>query len=402
MKSEKTIVRGLVVLMSLMWLIGLTVSCSNDEETANGQTEAPEVPVGDAPVAEVRSFVTFFDEYIAQTRAWSPPSGFAAYENGDQPIGIAFTNDGEDPIIGTFYKSGGKWHFNVADPSKSVEDITGGTYYLYGYIPNIDIKNLSVTDLEGNKAKFSEGAKVVLTNMPNALGKDLCVVIGAKEGQDADHDKGLRQGDFSYRATAIEKNSGEPDGNYVFLLFDHLYAALSIYMKVDADYANLRTIKLKRLELSTMKGESATSQKTTITIDLKATEDGSVSPIQSITYTPQGGSAGSGHEFWSSAAGEELETDYNSAPFTGYFMPDDITTLVLTSEYDVYDKETPEPNLIRKGCKATNTLVLRDLMGPYFSGTERGYKYTLRMTIQPTYLYVLSDPDLDNPTVTVE
>jgi hypothetical protein len=34
--------------------------------------------------------------------------------------------------------------------------------------------------------------------------------------------------------------------------------------------------------------------------------------------------------------------------------------------------------------------------------TQRGKRYTVNLTIQPTYLYVLSDPDLDSPTVTVE
>jgi uncharacterized protein YaaQ len=84
-------------------------------------------------------------------------------------------------------------------------------------------------------------------------------------------------------------------------------------------------------------------------------------------------------------------------PFTGHFMPDGITTMVLTSTYDVYDKKG---NLIREGCKATNTMVLNDLLtGQIY--TRRGCRYDITMTIRPTYLYVMSDEDLKNPGMEV-
>ena len=78
-------------------------------------------------------------------------------------------------------------------------------------------------------------------------------------------------------------------------------------------------------------------------------------------------------------------------------MPEGITTFVLTSVYDVYDKNS---NLIRKDCTAENTLKIKEL----FDGqtvTKRGNKYNVYMTILPTFLYMLSEPDLDNPTVVV-
>ena len=62
-----------------------------------------------------------------------------------------------------------------------------------------------------------------------------------------------------------------------------------------------------------------------------------------------------------------------------------------------YDKNG---NLIRQDCKATNTMVLEDLLREQ-TVTERGKRYTINMTIQPTYLYMLSEPDLNNPTVTI-
>ena len=385
---------GLLWLMGLMWL---TDSCSSDEEPAMGQTDALDVSV-----AEVRSFATYFDEHVAKTRDWTPPTGYVTYEDGAQSIGIAFTQDftqdDEEAIRGTFFKSGDKWNFRVTELSKSEENITAGTYYLYGYIPITSGVNFEITDLNGINGKgasFSTGAKVKLTNVPTVMGKDLCVVIGAKEGTDADHDSGLSRGDFEYYAKAITKES--VDRNYVFLLFDHLYAALSVNMKVSEEYADLRTIKLKELKLSTQASGATSKAYTTIIVDLLANNTGN-DPITAITYTPTGSTIGAdGISFWSSSAGVELETIYQDKPFTGHFMPSGINTLVLTSKYDVYDKEGHKT---RENCSATNTMPISELWSG-LTATSRGNRYTVKMTIQPTYLYVLSEPDLDNPTVTV-
>jgi hypothetical protein len=101
--------------------------------------------------------------------------------------------------------------------------------------------------------------------------------------------------------------------------------------------------------------------------------------------------------------GYELKPDYSM--FLGHFMPYNVSKIILTSVYDVYDTNTtpehPNGNLIRKDCEATNTLSMSQL----FSGqtvSHRGWKYKVRLTINPTYLYVMSDPDLNNPTVVVE
>lgn len=408
---------GLMGLVGLIWLM-TSCSDSDDEELVLKETEAP--------VAEVRSFATYFDEYVVKTRAWAIPDGYVAYADGEQSIGIAFTQDTKSPIKGTFYKSGDKWRLNVTDAEKSVEDIAAETYYLYGYIPNTSGVDLIVTDRAGTNSSYSTGATVELRKVPAVMGKDLCVVIGAKHGfkqgendyydggytdtnSNSQYDEGtdfrtnrLRRGDFAYTAAAISKTSG--DGNFVFLLFDHLYAALSINMKVHPNYDALRTIKLKSLKLSTKTSVSTCLDKANITINLQA-NDGSSSPITEISYAQTGNAIGAeGLSFWSSDAGVNLSDTYQTDPFTGYFMPDNISTLVLTSTYDVYDKnvtpEHPEGNKVRENCNATNVLVLSELLTGQ-TVTHRGRRYIVNMIIQPTYLYVLSEPDLDNPTVVV-
>ena len=375
------------------WLLGLLLlaGCSQEEGPDN------------MAVVEIASYVTHFDEPDMQTRsgdaltrAWEIPSGFMAYEDGDQPIAIAFTQDGQSPQMGNFFKSSGKWRTNLSK-------IAAGDYYLYGYIPNMAGIKFTANGADETNGTYSMGAIMTLGDVPSVMPNDLCVVIGAKDGRDAEHDNSLRQGDFTYNAKAI--SDGNDGGNFVFLLFDHLYAALRIRMKVDANYAALRTIKLKSLQLSTQAGETTTKQKTNITISLQAKDD-STSPITGITYTytPTGAAISGGIEFWSSTAGVALTTDYYQT-FVGHFMPNGVTKLILTSVYDVYDNnvttEHPKGNLIRKNCKATNTMVLKDV----FSGqteTQRGKRYTINMTIQPTYLYMLSEPDLDNPELRIE
>ena len=397
MKAEKTIIREgwayglLIALIGLMALVG----CSKDDAAAAGSNGEP----AGTSFVEVASYVRWFDETNGANRAnraWAIPTGYIAYEDGEQSIGIAFTQNGVDPaagadpgnpksMIGNFFKSGDKWRTNVEGIAASQ------TYYLYGYIPHQTAIDYSITDLNVANDAYNAGAIMTLEKVPTVMSKDLCVVIGAKQGTDKEHDSGLRMGDFGFTSSA------SATGNYVFLLFDHLYAALRIKMKVYKDYNNLRTIKLKSLQLGTQADEGTTRQKTDITIRLEST-DGSVSPIKSITFNqPETYPVidGEGLEFWSDDAGEELTT--TDKQFIGHFMPSGITTLVLTSVYDVYDKKG---NLIRKGCKATNTMVLKELLtGQTY--TERGKRYTINMTIQPTYLYMLSEPDLDNPTVTI-
>jgi len=416
MKKEETIVRegraygangadrangadwayGLIIgLIGLMGLMG----CSKDEASVKAPGTSTEV--------EVASFVTLIDEadgsnraYGADradgangaNRAWAIPSGFVAYEDGIQPIGIAFTQNDVAPKIGSFFKSSDKWRTDL-------EDIADGTYQLYGYIPHQTAINYSITGYDGTNGAYSDGAIMTLQNVPTVMPNDLCVVIGAKHGYDKEHDgdntdprtNRLRMGDFSFKAKA-----GIDSKDYVFLLFDHLYAALRIQMKVHADYAALRTIKLKSLQLNTQAGETKTTKKTTITIKLKA-NDGSASPIEEeeLTFTPTGDPIDGGIEFWSSTYGEQLTTDFK--PFIGHFMPSGITKLILTSVYDVYDRKK---NLIRENCKATNTMLLSELLTGQ-TVTARGKRYTIDMTIKPTYLYMLSEPDLDNPTVVV-
>ena len=444
MKSEKTIVQkmlnharmgggrkfmglmrpmrlmGLMGLMGLIGLIGLMglMGCSADEESE----EEKHHPV------EVMGVVSLYEEaeeahranranranganeangakgaygaYV--TRGWTPPSGYTFMETSNQVFGVFLTRNGSEPIKGHFYSNsdGSNWY-------TSLEISDEGTYYLYGYTPHSNgvSCDISSTATPGDNSAYSSGAVLTISNLPSVTSNDVCVVVGAKNGKDNGYSDsgdyeitGLRRGDFAYQADA----TGELYNNYVFLLFDHLYSAFQVRMKVNGDYDALRTIVLKELYLQTSAGGSVTKKRTNVTVTLAATESTIdpvtglyPDPIRSVVFTPVGTDEGDGAILSPTDTPVTLSTAYSS--YMCHFMPMGVDKLILTSVYDVYDKKG---NLVRENCKATNTMVLSDLFSEQ-DVSRRGCRYNVNLIIQPTYLYVMSDPDLNDPTVVV-
>ena len=372
--------------MGLMGLMGL-MGCSEDSGDSKDT-------LGGTPV-EVMGFAADYQEVVASTRGWVPPTGFSIPEGAEQGIGYCFTQNGQNPsdLQGSFFKSGSGWRSTVDIAANMT---AGNTYYLYGYTPSTGV-TCTITDLNGNHAAFSAGAKLILDNLPSANGSDVCVAVGAKNGKNDYRETGdytvtdLQRGDFAYTAQAGTSGTGT-GGNYIYLLFDHLYAALSIYMKVDGEYDKLRKIKLKGIKLATS-GEAGETKNIRATITLTANGDGS-DPITSIAFEQVGSVASSG-SMSLPAGGVDLTTSFK--PFHGFFMPEGVTSLIVTSRYDVYDTNN---NLIRQNCEATNTIPLS--LFPHQEQFSRGTRYTVNMTIEPTYLYMLSEPDLDNPSITID
>lgn len=388
-----------LALLALVSALLLT-ACSDDL----GQDGKRSVTVEAIPCAQ--QFVEV--EPMSFTRAWIPPSPFvplstlnAGYDNQSyimsNTMEIFFTNDaGEEQLDALFSYTGRQWRASLKD-----DDIKVGTsYYLYGYIPYISSVSASVSKLP-ESSNYSEGAVLTLNGMPTVTASDVCVVVGAKNGKsnytaDANYSvTGLTPGNFTYTAT---------DGdNYIYLLFDHIYSGLQLSFCVDATYAALRTIKLKKLELQAY-DNSTTPQvmkrKVLVTIPLSA---GSSSPVGDISY-----STAESNELMNSVPiyGEKAtdpavvlpsEGDKTFKNFFCGFMPHEVSNFKLTSTYDVYDTKM---NLIRSDCKAENMLYF-DKIFTRFDGTKRGRKYVISLTIKPTFLYMLSEPDLNSPTAVV-
>ena len=162
---------------------------------------------------------------------------------------------------------------------------------------------------------------------------------------------------------------------------DHLYAAAQFRLKIDAEYAALRTIKLKTMTLSTDKG----SVNAVISLTHNTT---GVSPVSSVAYTASGSS--DAVVVFDDDQGIALDVTTPLA-INACFAPTLSANLTMITTYDVYDSKG---NLIRQNCTATNKLPNLE--------ASRGQRVQVNMLVNPTYLNVLSDPDLVNPTITID
>ena len=399
----------------MMGLLGLTtlMACSTDDRDES-QPEEPGLPVELSASA-----LPYEDEtlVLGGTRSWTPPDGFLLYDDL-YDAGVNFeslTNKSIDVYLCPIDKdklpqhgslryshsasSTAQWKLSLKNKEVKPDDITdtfGTNYYVYGFMPRDAADDASITMRDGSST-YADGAVLTIKGL-QSVAADASIIIGANTGPDADHDGGLRRGDFK-----ITLNSGTASKTYIYMLLDHLCPALYVSMKVDGDYAKLRTIKLKRLYLQTVTDDGPTKKKHDVIVTLRSNLDGS-NPIESIVFKTRDDTEESGGTMFSSSEGVTLPVLAYSV-FIGHFIPLDVTKLILTSTYDVYDKnvttEHPDGNLVRKDCKATNTLDLKKLISP-FEGVRRDYRYNILLTVNPTYLYMLSDPDLDNPTIELE
>lgn len=248
----------------------------------------------------------------------------------------------------------------------------GNTYYIYGYMPSslVDGSDLAVT----TSGTTVTGATLTLNGMSVLSKEDFSIVIGVKTGE-AD---AVQPGDFSYTATA--------ENNGITLLVDHLYASASFTMNINADYNKLRTIRLKKMELVCTDQNKGSKVKTTITF-----KNGQTNPIYFITTEENQSTEAARQTLFENAEGMAL-SEAESVIDVMNFLPTFASSLSLVSTYDVYDKKG---NMIREDCQASNKL------DGILSGIQRSQQRPVRLTVNPTYLYVLSEPDLENPTVVI-
>jgi hypothetical protein len=345
------------------------------------------------------------------TRIWSPPTGFYLYETpsvGDlfanqrnltgTSIDVFLTEPGEAEATyhGRLSRSRDKWKLVIP----KVDDITRKDYYFYGFIPRDAAKTATVAPL----TDFTNGATLTMQGMSPITPSDVCVIIGAKEGTDADHDGTYDSGTGEWtdriRPGAFKARLKDGD-NYLFLLFDHLYSALRFSFTVDATYNELRTIVLKKVEL-----KADIKAKYDATVTLTANDTGTSPITGAIAFTPDDTSSTMDFVTIYNGAGtnvlDGLTLDASGTPkaIMGGIVPGDTHVFTLKCTYDIYDKKD---NLVRKNSTAENVLDVQSIVDlPLSLLMLRGKYYTVNLTVQPTYLYVMSEPDLDSPGMTID
>ena len=283
---------------------------------------------------------------------------------------------------GLFLYDGG-WYSTIGlkeDPSACI----------YGFSP-AEAASCDIAPLTGTS--YHTGAVMTMTKVNPASGDDLCVIVGVKHAETAIDAKGIpERGKFAFDRAS---------DNYVGLLLDHLFARIDFRVKVGTDYSKRRHVKIKKLELQSTNELTdvtvkltAGSSEFTVDYNTKAVADGADKPT-GIVY-----------DFTVDTNAENkngLALSTEPTIFPGYFAPDKdfkiAKGLSLITTYDVYiiDANNKIGSRVRENCVAVNSLKDVNL-----STLSRGKKTAVTLTVEPTYLYQLSDDELDNPGIKIE
>lgn len=349
----------------MLWIIAfgaLLASCSSDDTTPDSPDNHPEIP---REGTELSAFTRAVDE------------SYLMHENAT--LWLALTSDATIDSEGTYAYTQDTstepptWSWTSPSSAKVWEV---KQYYLYG-AANYGT-SCTVTSNE-----FSLGATLTISGVEPVAksGNDPLVVVGVQGVTDPTTDWNVTEGNFGYMGV---KENGKDN---VHLLLDHLYSALSFSFSIDDDYAKLRTIKLTKMTL-----KSNLTKKLNLTVNLSS----GASPIASVTAEESTTSSDvTSAELFSNTAGVDISQTWpEDKPIsTGCFAADFASSLSIECEYKVYDKASQ----LLATRKAVNSLSA--IMEA--SRITRGQIKNINLKVVPTYLYILSDNDLDNPTIQI-
>lgn len=399
--------RGLMLLLAALLLV--VVGCSEDDDRdALRQKSMVEVVPCVSSYNDIDADTGSNPDVEPITRAdlW-PPTGYKLYHELTGVNGILRSN--ETAPIAVFFTSGTtqvahldnttvphRFVYNSSTTSWRIDEEleNAGEYLLYGFVPYSAATNAVI----GTNSTFENEAILTLNGLNSVMNQDVCVIVGAKNGKKEDNIivpvEYPKTGEF---ACTIHKSETNP--NYIYLLFDHLYAALRFRFRVDETYAALRTIKLKKLELLAYQDEACTrlmTKKVKTVVTLRPNHTNTSPIVYAIEFTPDGGGDMSPVLIYDNESNPVALPTGNEWTESIGFVPKTSSYYLLTSTYDVYDKQG---NLIRQNCTADNKINPRKLFQK--ESLDRGYMYTMKLLVKPTYLYMLSEPDLDNPTMVI-
>ena len=332
------------------WLMGsmlmlLVTACSSDsaDDTRQEQQEEWE----DARI-----------ELRGVTRAGTTDSGM-----GDIHV---FLQDDYGTYEGAF-----KYHNETATHYWRAQNlkVKPGThnFWLYGYMPAI----------EGITGEVLGQRQIKLSGIQPISPEDICIVTGVRV-----HETSALplRGTFEFEY----KNSDYNDVTVLNLLLEHMLGHVDFKFKIGSRYSQLRKIKVKSLTIKTTSKSSISA-----TINLPAnTED-----VVTISYTAEGTDqtytttllANTDTPKELTTTGVSVSSGINVAVGTGLSE-----NFILESQYEVYDLKN---NLLSTRTASNNLSGALPVMGQ---------KKEVVLTVEPTYLYQLSDDDLNNPEVTIQ
>ena len=348
---------------------------SSSERTVRLSAGARQYHVDDAEMASAPG-LTRTVTYPEPTSEWAPitPTDnmlvFVTKEK-DSPTA-------SDVLSRIFYSTTSGWQSNI-----TITDAGPDNHYLiYGFMP-IDAENVNIS----SATNYNAGATMTIKGLKVLTQTDPCVIVGVGRQQESTSDVTLKWGTFDF--TFKEGTSDVID--YMSILLDHIYSRYHFQVKIDADYAQLRTIKITKMTLEALSDDGTQTVGTvnaTVNIQTNTTN---TNPISSVTFTRNAGTR-SVTFFENTTTPLSLTTSYQDAGFC--LAPGDQHWFRLTTVYEVYNRDNKH---IRTNT-ATNTFDTANFKEHKITNTNPGLDHTIQIIVNPTYLYVLSDSDLDNPT----
>ena len=413
MKKIKNITYQLGVLLCLT--TGLMLSaCSQDSASDRPEPPIPDTPSPDTPTpdtsnrllrltAATRQFSQGGNQSAAPaiTRAVTYPSatGWTSFtENCNMLAFIAKqkANPASDDVMSrllSYTSSSNDWQANIA----SLDDTSD--YRIFGFSP-IDAANSSDNvsmSLLPSSSNYADGAQLTIGGLKVLTLSDPCVIVGVT-APDANDNYNLQWGkfDFTFKPGKVDVT------DYVGILLDHIYSRYNFSIKIDPDYAQLRTIRVTKMTLEALTDDGQVLGSVTATVKIQANTT-NTNPITSVTYSRNAGTRSvtifdkTDHATYPNG----IVLDKNATNFqqAGYcHAPGDQRRFRLTTQYEVFDRQGKH---IRTNT-AVNTFNTENFKGNKITSTAPGMEHTIQIVVNPTYLYMLSDWDLDNPTIVVD
>ena len=349
---------------------------SSSERTVRLSAGARQYHVDDAEMASAPG-LTRTVTYPEPTSEWAPitPSDnmlvFVTKEN-DSPTA-------SDVLSRIFYSTTSGWQSNI-----TITDAGPDNHYLiYGFMP-IDAENVSIS-LLSSATNYNAGASLLIRGLKVLTQTDPCVIVGVGRQETNTSNVTLKWGTFDFTF-----KTGTDVVDYMSILLDHIYSRYHFQVKIDADYAQLRTIKITKMTLEAL-SEDGTQTVGTVNARVNIqTNTTNTNPISSVTYSRNTGTR-SVTFFENTTTPLSLTTSYQDAGFC--LAPGDQRWFRLTTVYEVYNRDNKH---IRTNT-ATNTFNTANFKEHKITNMNPGLDHFIQIIVNPTYLYVLSDSDLDNP-----
>lgn len=299
-------------------------------------------------------------------------------ENALYPLSSDHNDLKKRPQIGTITYNGLEEGGDIVWNTSRLEVKPGRNYYIFGYMPaGIGSDNtVQVAD--------ATTATMTFNGLPTVTDEDICIVVGVKGGKQALN--ASNQGSFTYHAP---ENTTE--GYFVSLLADHLYASVEFRVTIANDYNVLRKVMLKKMTLKCNDKDKAVQD---LVLTLTMNDDGTYPLADNLSPTQKAAADNKECEYplyeatGDSQGKELLETYSEELVFSGCFAEGCGAYLSVECEYDIYDRVSGANNKIE-----TRTVVngLKSLL----QNLKRGSKKVINLLVDPTYLYQLSDGDVD-------